>query len=152
MSSGVFAIELEPSGLLRAMLLGCGAIAAAIGLALLYRLPLAGMTRVLLVLLWLALSVHELMSRLRGARWVRAIRLDAGGTVCLKNSDGDWQPAVLRSGSLVLTRWAWLLLELPGGGHYGELLYAGGQKSADWHGLLLIWRQRRGVFGGHRGS
>ena len=149
MSSATFAIELQPSSLLRGLLFCCGALAAITGVVLLAGLPLPAYWRAPLALLWLGLSAWELRLQIRGGQKVQKIRLDAGGAVSARDPDGDWLPVSLRSGSVVLAQLAWLCLELPDGGYYGELLYRGGQKRSDWHGLQLMWRQRRGAFGGH---
>jgi len=152
MSSTVFSIELKPRESLRVLLMCCGVAAAAAGMVLIVTLPLNGWSRALLAVLWGWQALRELRMQRHGMAQVAGIRLDSGGAVRGLDGDGEWRSLELRSGSIVLSSFAWLRLRLPDGSHYGELLAGDTQSSRNWHGLQLIWRQSRGAFGGRPGS
>lgn len=77
--------------------------------------------RAALVAAWLVHAGASLLRQAAGCNRVRRIVISNGGSVHCRGRDGPF-PARLLAGSVVLARFAWLRLELPGGDVYGEWL------------------------------
>ncbi len=147
MSCNEFCSELKPTRRLRRLPPICAAAALVIGAALILRFPWPLPLRALALATWLGFGVYELARFSRAAATVRRLRIGADGSVLALRRDGRWDAVQLRAGSIVLPRLAWLLLRLPDGQVYGELLSGEARSSPQWHRLQLIWRQGRGAFG-----
>jgi hypothetical protein len=151
MSSERFEVLLQPDPDLRRSVIQSGVLLALLGAFLLittYGLPAAA--KAALTPAWLLWNGWEIRRQRRGSRSVDQVRLTADGTVTVFGPDGRAMPARLAAGTLVLERWAWLRLDLPGVGRHGEPLSRCGTGEATWHRFRLIYRQGAAGFG-HRG-
>lgn len=150
MSSGAFSIELQPSNALRGMLVVCAIVSTVTGVVLILLLPIDGGLRSVLAIAWSCAGARDVRARLAGAGQLNRIRLTATGEVHALDVDANWRRVTILPGSLVTGRFAWLRLRLADGSSYAELLTGDARQSRDWHGLQLVWRLRREVFGGQR--
>ena len=122
------------------------------GLVLILLLPLAPVLRILLSCAWVGDNIRECRSLVRGAARLRLIKLDAVGNIAGITADGRSEPLILKSGSIVLSRLAWLRVQFPDGSGYGELLRGNPARDHEWQRLQLIWRHSRTAFGRQDGS
>jgi hypothetical protein len=152
LSSRGFETVLAPVARLRKLLLAFSAGALLAGTALVLRLPLRMELKLVVVCLWLVCCLLEMRSQLRGMSRIDRIRMYATGSLEGLSRNGRVEPLKLLSGSVVLSRVAWLRLELDDGLRYGELLAGNPRRDEQWRRLQLIWRQQAGVFGGPKGS
>lgn len=105
-----------------------------------------------LVCLWLVRCLLELRSQVRGASRIDRIRICPTGSLEGLSGRGTVEPLTLLSGSVVLSRVAWLRLRLNDGLQYGELLTGNPRRDEQWRRLQLNWRQRAAAFGAPGGS
>ena len=152
MSSVRFETVLTPEPRLRRGLLLCGCLAMIAGFVLILCMPLAPVWRMLLVCAWVGENIRECRRLARGAARVRRIRLDADGNIAAMTPAGRFEPLTLRSGSIVLSRLAWLRVQFPDGSGYGELLRGDPARDLEWQRLQLIWQHSRTAFGRQDGS
>ena len=117
------------------------------GIGLILFMPLATRWRFLLIVAWVGESCRELRALVRGAARVRRIRLDAEGNVSGQKPDGRNEVLTLLTGSIVLSRVAWLRVRFPDGGRYAELVWGDPARDLEWQRLQLIWRHNRTAFG-----
>lgn len=89
---------------------------------------------------------------LRGAERISKYSMDALDNIVGIAPDGRREALVLRSGSVVLQRFAFLRLRFADGRSHVELLKGDAATSPDWQRLQLTWRMRRRVVGGQDGS
>ena len=151
MSSDRFAVLIQPDPGLRRWVLRSGVLFTLLGAFLVittYGLP-AG-AKAALTVAWLLWNGWEIRRQSRGTGVVDRVRLTADGTVTVYAPGGRAMPARLAPGTLVLERWAWLRLEMPGKGRHGEPLSRSRTGEATWHRLRLIYSQGAAGFG-HRG-
>jgi hypothetical protein len=133
-------------------LLAVSAGAGLLGTLLILGLPLRPGLKVSLVCLWLLRSLFELRSQVRGAARLDRIRISATGSLEGLTTSGAAQSLTLLSGSVLLSRVAWLRLKFDDGLRYGELLVGNPRRDEQWRRLQLIWRQHSAPFGGLGGS
>ena len=151
MSSERFEVQIPPDPALRRWVIRSGVALTLLGACLLittHGLPSAA--KAALTPAWLLWNGWEIWRQYRGAGAVERVRLTADGTVTVRGSDGHPMPARLAPGTLVLERWAWLRLDVPGFGRYSEPLRRSRAGEATWHRFRLIYTQRAASFG-HRG-
>ncbi len=91
-------------------------------------------------LLWTLSAVRELCVITHGYKRFRRLRIYATGEVDLQGSDGKWCSAKILSGSVVLSRIAWLRLAPERGGHCAELVRGRSSESDAWRRFQVIWR------------
>jgi len=126
------------------MLASCAALL--IGIALLIRLPSPAWLRLGLVMLWLLGNAWEISRLSRGGERVKEIRLGPGSATVV-NRQGREDPVQIMSGSIVMSRLAWLRIRLPDGLICGELVRGDSGSSQQWRHLQILWRQGPGSFG-----
>jgi hypothetical protein len=126
--------------LLRRIVLVTGALLGVAGSLLIVSLPLSTLLRVLGVFLWGLMTLRELSQLRRG--WERCIGLkfDANGEVGILDSDYEWHPAQLVTGSILLRPVGWLRLKTASGHVFAEPVRAEHQQLRDWRRLQVIWR------------
>ncbi len=122
------------------------------GLAIILTLPLAPLLRILLAGAWLAENIRECRRQVRGAARVGRITLDARGNIAGTTPDGRALSLTLLSGSVVLSRLAFLRVQFADGSDYVELLRGDPAADLEWQRLQLIWRHCRAAFGRQDGS
>ena len=122
------------------------------GFVLILFMPLDPVLRILLSCAWLGENTRECRRLVRGAARVRLIKLDALGNIAAITADGRSEPLTLLSGSIVLSRLAWLRVKFPDGSRYAELLRGDPARDLEWHRLQLLWRHGRAAFGRQDGS
>ena len=152
MSSREFETVLVPRACLRRALLAVSGCACLSGTLLLLGLPLRPELKFVLVCLWLVRCLLELRSQVRGGSRIDRIRICPTG--CLEGLSGSEssESLTLLSGSVVLSRVAWLRLRFGDGLQYGELLTGNPRRDEQWRRLQLNWRQNAATFGGPGGS
>lgn len=152
MSSAGFETVLAPATTLRRAVLIFAAGATLLGAVLVAGLPLLPWLKLLVACLWLLLGLFEMASQLRGMSRIDRIRMSSAGSIEGLSRNGMEEPLTLLSGSVVLSRVAWLRLEFGDGLQYGELLAGNSRLDEQWRRLQLIWRQHAAVFGGPQRS
>lgn len=141
---------LVPEPGLRRLVLGSGCVLLLCGSVLILTMPLAPLTCVVLLSLWILDGVREMRRLVRGRRRVIVLVLTESGTITATDADGRRHELTLLSGSVVLPRFAWLRLRFADKCQYGELIRGNADKDPQWQKLQLIWRQSAASFG--RGS
>ena len=152
MSSRGFEAVLVPATGLRRVLLAVSGAAWLSGTLLLLGLPLRPELTFVLVCLWLVRCLLESRSQVKGAARIDRIRICPTGSLEGLSGSGTVESLTLLSGSVVLSRVAWLRLRLDDGLEYGELLTGNPRRDEQWRRLQLNWRQRAAAFGGSGGS
>lgn len=110
-------------------------------------MPIAIWVRALLLAAFAWQCRRDICRQARGYARIARLCIDSAGEVQGRGPLGQTYQLRLCSGSMVLPRLAWLRLEFADGHRYGELIYGNSAESAEWHGLQLIWEQRRASFG-----
>jgi hypothetical protein len=151
-SSARFETELVPTALSRRFLVALSAGATLTGTILILGMPLLPGPTAAFAALWLSACLLEIRAQFCGMRRIYRIRIDSDGNLLGQSQDGRIEPLQLLSGSVVLTRVAWLRIRFTDGVQYGELLTGNPYTDRHWRRLQLIWRQRGSAFGGPPGS
>lgn len=152
MSSRGFEVVLLPASRLRRALLAISGVAGLSGTLLALGLPLRPELNVVLVCLWLVRCLLEIRSQAKAASRIDRIRIYPTGSLEGLSRTGTVESLTLLSGSVVMSRVAWLRLEFDDGLRYGELLTGNPRRDEQWRRLQLIWRQPAAAFGGPEGS
>jgi len=139
-SSNTYSAQLRPDEWLRLIVITCGRLLAAAGFVLILVLPLAAGLRFTGCLIWLAWSWLELRHYHQAYATYCGIRIHVGAGVQLLNNDGEWVPARLLTGSVLLQRIGWLHLQTSDGRQFAELIRGDCRESNDWRRLQVIWR------------
>lgn len=140
MSSYTYSTELKPDPALRRLVVLSGVAATVIGLITIAVLSLPFIWRALAALVWLLLNGRDLSLIVKGYKRCRRIRIEHGGAVELLVPDGNWAPATLLAGSVVLRRIAWLRFETQDGRRFAELMCRKKAQNKEWRRLQVIWR------------
>ena len=146
MSLAVFKTELDPSPALRKFVLLSAAVALLAGTAIIMHLPLSLTLRGVLCSVWILDCSNELKRLRRGSARIGRLQLDANGDIFATGPGGRSEYLELLSGSVVLSRVAWLRLRFPDGSVAGELLAGDPLRDPRWYRLQLIWQQSRAAF------
>jgi hypothetical protein len=152
LSSRGFEVELVPASRLRRALLAISGGAGLSGTLLVLGLPLRPELVLVLVFLWLVRCLFEIRLQARGASRIDRIRIYPTGSIEGLSRTGTVESLSLLSGSVVVSRVAWLRLGFEDGLQYGELLTGNPCRDEQWRRLQLIWRQHAAAFGGPEGS
>ena len=104
-------------------------------------LPIAVFWRVVIAVTWLAVNGRKMSLIARGHKRCRCIRIMERCQIAVMSPHGTWSPATLAAGSIVLSHYAWLRIELDDGLRYGELLRGCCRENQQWRRLQVIWRQ-----------
>lgn len=115
-------------------------------------MPLPLVLGIPLAAAWAFASYRDLRNLARGAARLTALCLDAEGNIAGLGPDGRAEPLRLLAGSRVLKKLAWLRVRFADGLQHAELLAGDPATDPAWQRLQLIWRLRRGAFGGPDGS
>ena len=150
--SSEFATELECQPWARACVLLTAMLMALTGVTFTITMPVAIWLRAALAALWFCYCWREFGRQLGGYARLNRLCLSAAGEAWAIGPSGVLHSLELASGSMVLSRVAWLRLRFADGSHYGELLTGHPLHCERWHGLQLIWEQRRDAFGRTRRS
>ena len=140
MSSATYSASLTPDPWLRIVVLTSGQLLIVAGLVMILNLDLSAVLRGAGCLAWLGLGCVELGRADRGFRYCRALRVGPGGEIALQNADLEWEPATLKSGSVVIGQFAWLRVQTGGGRQCAEFLRGDARADPDWRRLKVIWR------------
>jgi len=146
MSSAVFKTELVPNPGLRRLVLISAAAALAAGTVIILYLPLPLVLRGTICVIWILDCAHELNRVQRGNARISRLQLNANGDIFATRADGRSESLVLLSGSVVLSRLAWLRLRFPDGSIGAELMTGDPLRDPRWQRLQLIWRSSRSAF------
>ena len=140
MSSSAFSAEFIADLRLRGAVLLSGAMLAALGLLVIMLLPVHLALRVTGAAAWAVASGIELAGLRRAYSLYVGLRIGHDGVVQVQKRGGDWQPARLLPGSLLLRRAAWIRVQSEHGEVFAELLRGACRRSANWRRLHVIWR------------
>lgn len=140
MSSSTYSAYLSPDPGLRLIVINSGRLLTAIGFVLIFTLELNVLMRAVAAVAWGALSYLELRQLRRGFNSCVAIRVLPGGAILLRNRDGEWIPADLLTGSVLLQRFGWLRLRSADGCRFAELISGDSRTNRQWRHLQVIWR------------
>ena len=147
MSSAKFETVLVPATHVRNTLVAVSAGCTAIGALLILGLPLRPALKLVMLVLWLYRGSCELGNRRSGMSRLDRIQIEPSGRATA-HCKGAREPLVLLSGSVVLSRMAWLRVRFPDGLQYGEMFFGNARRDEQWRRLHLIWRQGMPAFGG----
>jgi hypothetical protein len=111
-----------------------------VGVAICLALPIAWKWCLAASCLWMLIGERELRVIANGNKQFRGIRIDANGAAALLTRDGDWLPATLLAGSVVLPSLAWLRFKGQDGHHQAELIACKCPENKAWRRLQVIWR------------
>ena len=140
MSSNAYSASLTPDPWLRIVVLTSGRLLIAAGLVLILTFDLDAAIRAVGCLVWVAAGRFELANLQRGYGHCHLIRFDSGGAVTVLNSEQEWIPATLQTGSVLLRNLGWLRLQSASGQYFLELVRGNARQSPDWRRLQVIWR------------
>jgi len=118
----------------------CGLAATGVGLVLILTLPVTWLGRAVAACVWLLVNARQMRRLSNGHKQCQRIRIGHTGEVEVTTTDGCCLPATLVSGSVVLSRAAWIRLESDDGRRFAELLYARRPQNEQWRRLQVIWR------------
>jgi hypothetical protein len=135
-----YSSELDADPRLRRLVLICGWLALVAGAVVCLSMPLAWEWRLAASSVWLLVSERELRVMANGHKRYSGVRLDANGDAELLTHGGDWLPATLLAGSVVLPSLAWLRLKDQDGHKRVELLACKCPENKAWRRLQVIWR------------
>ena len=135
-----YSSEIDADPRLRRLVLISGWLALAAGAVICLSMPFAWEWRLAAGSLWVLVSERELRVMANGHRLYRGVRLDANGGAALLTRDGDWSPATLLAGSLVLPSLAWLRFKDQDGRQRVELIGCKCAENKAWRRLQVIWR------------
>ena len=140
LSSNTYSACLKPDPWLRILVVTSGRCLAAAGLLLILTLDLAALLRAVASFAWLIVLRFEIERVRLGFRAIVAIRVSTGGEVAVLNTDQEWVPCVLLTGSMVLQNLAWLRLKTATGHTVVDLLRGDARRCNEWRRLQVIWR------------
>ncbi|MCP4300633.1 MAG: hypothetical protein GY783_08615 [Gammaproteobacteria bacterium] len=140
MSSNTYFADLHPDNLLRGLVLLSGTFLGAVGIALIFALPLHRAAASIGCCAWLVWCGWELLRIGRGYALCCRLRVSADGEVLLLDQDANWQAARLLPGSVLLRRIGWIRVETGLGQHSAELIRGSCREGVDWRRLQVIWR------------
>jgi hypothetical protein len=146
MSLAVFKTELVPSPALRKFVLLSAAAALLAGTIIIMHLPLSLTVRGVLCSIWILDCSGELNKLRRGSARICRLQIEANGDIFATGPGGRSEYLELLSGSVVLSRLAWLRLRFPDGSVGAEFLAGDPRSDPRWQGLQLIWQQNRAAF------
>ena len=126
--------------MLRRVVLWSGALLCVVGVALILSTQLPGALQIVACVTWLLFSGWEMRRIRNGYVRCRRLRLSAGGEMLWLDTEGNWHPAQLLPGSVLLRRVGWIRWDDERGRQYGELLRGKCRESDDWRRLQVIWR------------
>lgn len=132
---------------MRRLVFGSGCVLLLCGSLLILAMPLAALTRALLLSVWILDGVRELARLVKGRQRVIELVITESGTITARDAAGRRHELALLSGSLILPRFAWLRLRFADKCQYGELMRGNADKDPQWQKLQLIWRQSAASFG-----
>ena len=112
----------------------------ATGIVLILILPLPPALRAAGGLVWAIWAYWEISRLERGFGQCFEIRVHASGDVEIADDNGDWAPASLLPGSLVLRKLGWLRLQTTDGRTMVEPVRGDTSRGQDWRRLQVIWR------------
>jgi hypothetical protein len=136
----------------RKALLAFAGGACLLGTLLVLGLPVRPELKFVLAGLWLVRCLLEIRSQAQAASRIDRIRICPTGSLEALSGNGRVESLTLLSGSVVLSRVAWLRFRFDDGLQYGELLIGNPRRDEQWRRLQLIWRQQAAAFGGPGGS
>ncbi len=125
---------------MRRLVLICGWLALVAGAGVCLSMPLPWEWRLAASSLWVLVSERELRAIANGYKRYKGIRLDANGDAALLTCGGEWWPATLLAGSLVLPPLAWLRFKDRDGRQQVELIARKCSENKAWRRLQVIWR------------
>jgi hypothetical protein len=126
--------------MLRRGVLLCGVILGVTGIAVILTMPMHPLALLAACCGWLILCYSELARLHRGYSRCCRLRFGASGEIWLLGTDREWRPARLLSGSILLRRVGWIMLQSAGGGRFAEPIRGHCRKDPQWRRLQVIWR------------
>ena len=140
MLSTTFFTDLEPDAVSLSIVLATGAGALLGGAVAVATLPIALSGKALGIAAWIMVGGRDLWLIASGYKRCARIRLHHDASVQAWSCDGHAAAATLCAGSVVMTGFAWLRVELAGGRRIGLLVRQKAAQHEDWRRLQVIWR------------
>ncbi|MCG8371389.1 MAG: hypothetical protein MJA32_12860 [Proteobacteria bacterium] len=125
---------------MRRLVLSSGAVLGIAGCLLVASFPTGWAWRAVASLAWCASVARELWLVHRAWQGCRKLRFSADGEVAILGAGGEWRPARLVSGGVLLSRLGWLRLQAAGGPVFAEFVRGERRRDRDWRRLHVIWR------------
>jgi len=117
-----------------------GRLLIAAGLTVILVLAIDVPLRALVFLIWASSGWFELRRLQLGFDTCHGIRIDSNGGIMILDTDHEWVPGTLQTGSVLLRRLGWLRLQSSSGQLFLELIRGDARQSQDWRRLQVIWR------------
>ncbi|MGI9223744.1 MAG: hypothetical protein ACR2QX_04635 [Woeseiaceae bacterium] len=103
-------------------------------------MPAAFILRIVAAGLWLLIGGYDILRQRRAHTQYCGVRLDFEGRLELKIQGGDWVPARMLPGSIVLRHLGWIRIRDERGHVFAEPVRGHCRDSRDWRRLQVIWR------------
>jgi hypothetical protein len=139
-SSNEYFAEFRPDPLLYRIVSWSGGLLAVAGLFACMFLALPSAGRIAAGLAWCGVATAELLALRRSSQSCAAFRIMGDGSAAVRGGDGQWQPAALLEGGILLRHCGWLRLRTGAGQVIVQPVRAAACDSADWRRLQVIWR------------
>jgi hypothetical protein len=117
-----------------------GVTATALGCGIILALSIPNLWRAVAGVVWLLTNTRQILVIAKGHKRCQRIRLEHDGAMLVMAPDGNWFPATLLAGSVVLSNIAWLRFRSGDGQRFVELIYEKCPKNKSWRRLQVIWR------------
>lgn len=140
MSSTPYSTEIAPERQLRLLVIASGVASMLVGMPILVAIDMDQRWTFLAGCIWLIASSRQLIVITFGYKRYRRLRIYGSGDAELQNRDGDWRPAKLLPGSIVLDKLAWLRFVAPDGSQHREFVRRRSAECEAWRRLQVIWR------------
>ncbi len=140
MSLHTYSSTLRPERRLRIIVLASALCLTLAGIAILCTIPTDTFARAALLAGWCGLSAREFVRQASSFANLRALRIDARGSIVIVGAHDAGLSATLLPGSVVLSRYAWLRCRSASGRVITELFRGATRGSSDWRRLQVIWR------------
>lgn len=140
MSSNEYFAELKPDPFLCRVVSISGSLLAALGLVACMFLALPPAGRIAAGLAWCGVAAVEWVVVRRSLQACSAFRIMADGTAAVRAGGGQWQPATLIDGGVLLRRCGWVRLRTTAGRVIVQPVRGATRESRDWRRLQVIWR------------
>lgn len=140
MSSTAYSAFIDVDNGLRRLTLALALALSAIGLLLIVMMSAGVLVRGVAAATWLLVCVRDLTRFRRGYRRYRRLSIDQDRRLHLLDVDGNWRPARILPGSIVLRRYAWLRIRDDEGTVFAEPVRGRCRRDPGWRRLQVLWR------------
>ena len=140
MSSTAYSTCLDADPGLRRLTLVLALAFAGVGLLLIAMMPAGAFVRGAAAAAWLLVCVRDITGFRRGYGRYRRLSIDQDRQLRLLDVGGNWRPARVLPGSIVLRRYAWLRICDDEGLVFAEPVRGRCRANPEWRRLQVLWR------------